>query len=1239
MATNTASEMIRSCIDRDLNDEPQSVIKVDELRTLRSDLVNYVLTDQLAREYAQVFERVIEAAQPASGGVGDVGIWVSGFFGSGKSLFAKIAGHVLTDTSFGADSARTLFQRHLKLGRPGDNHLAELFQRADISRLHIKLVAFDIMSQHTVAAERNVGLTFLRTFYHSLGLSSIIPIADAELQLQRAGKYDAFTQLYATRGDQVPWEDDRDVMTCTPVLAQCLAELLPQRHSSPELALRSLEMSQQHSETQMNIEDVVKTLLRWLDEQQQLPGTQGTPRLMFVADEVGAWAGRNLDRIEQLRAFVEALGKLGQGRIWMLVTSQEKLSDILADQENAGANIPLLQRLEARYRTNVHLDSSEVGTVIADRVLLKKATAHGPLTTLWQHAEQTLLDIAARPGLEMGSNYPAPEREAFIADYPFLPYQLPAAADIFGRLRGVKVSAGARSMLKVAFDATRAVADQRIGTLIPWDQIFDSANSGNEFADEQYLGSLGLEHIREADRDVTNTPVVPSRVLKVLWLMQHNPNVPRTPRNLARLLVSRLDTDILALETHVLKTLEALEQRNFVRRDPATEQWKHLSLDEVTVEQLLSRIQNEVKAGDIRKEILKLYEDRLTKTLAARVTVGQMGTAFGYTLELEGTVLKGDGEAVALRVLRPNPREVQRIAADNAANLEAPVVYWVLDEARHLEQRLRRALAIERLPSDEQFRQSATDRTREQAHQLEQEAGQLRHDAEAEVEHVFAGGTLYYAGSVLTLDEASGSATARSSVEDALRDRVLSVYTRFGDADRRFRADNIDRLFAESPAGRAALDSALGIFTSDGHVRGGHVLVEPVLQYLQATNRTSGQDIMDAFSKVPYGWPGDLLRYIATSLFVDGRVAATDRMGKRYDDPRAQGARQLFGTAAFKTVRLEVEEEALTPDEVTNARTLLSELGCPAADGTEVALKEATLQLCADLARRSTVLERARSVKLPLPVRFGTIPGLAREIQEAGSRAKVVRALLARASELRTADNDLRRLEEFDQADGFAQYHRTLELIAAVKAAGLIQDEGVQAQNSASEAYEQLERLITDQRVLDEWDKTFKHNRLQLLDTFKEMYLPLRRDLTINTETARTAIQEMPEFTALDALHKTMVRNEFFGQGAPLQNVPTVPLRGDDEVLAANEAFSIAHLRTALGGLDAQLGRARMRVIVLHAQEQRDRGERERTVTWEPAKVFAGKRFTTVQELEAAFAEQLEQLKQQIAQGKEIQVL
>lgn len=879
-----------------------------------------------------------------------------------------------------------------------------------------------------------------------------------------------------------------------------------------------------------------------------------------------------------------------------------------------------------------------MSTIIADRVLAKKATARDRLLEVWRERQQTLLDIAAPPNLEMGGNYPRPEAEAFLAGYPFLPYQLPAAADLFGSMRGVKVSSGARSMLKVAFDATRSVADSAIGTVVAWDQIFDSANSGNEFADEQYLGSLGLEHIRQADRDLPDAPVQASRVLKVLWLMQHNPNVPRTPANLARLLVRDLvRDDVLALEQKVRVTLEALEQKNFARRDPATEQWKHLSQDEVTIEQLLKRIGDDIKARQVRDEVAKLYQERLARIFPGRITLGQTATAFGYAVEFADTVLKGEGQPVTLRVLLPTPGTEQRAAEENAVSLDAPVVTWVVGEARRLEQQMRRALAIERLPNDEQFKSIATDRTRRQADRLQDEAGQLHRAADAEVELALAGVHLYFAGNEVALDELSGGATARAEIERALRERIESVYTSFGDADRRFRAENVERLFTVSPSEWAGVDPALGIFGADGHLHSNHALVEPVVAYLKSASRTSGQDVMDAFARVPYGWPGDLVRYIAAALFLDGKVAATDRAGVRYDDPRATGARQLFGTQAFKTTRIEVEEDALSPEEVSAARRLLGDLGRRTNEGTEVALKDATLQLCADLSKRAAVLERAHAEDFPLPDGYTTISGLVRDVQEAGSRVKIVRALLAHSSELRAASAALQTLEDFNAKDGFPQYRRMRQLMTAAEDAGLESLPKIGEQ--ASEACEQLDHLILQKRVLDDWDGAVKRNRIKLIEAFRSAYAPLRRSVTQEVERARQAILDMPEFQALSPQGQTAVRDEFLGQGKPLQRLPEASLQTDEQLLIANREFSIAHLRSVQSSIEGVLRQARPRVITRHAQEQVARGERERTVTWEPARAFAGKRFKTVEELEAAFREQLNQLKRQIAEGKEIQVL
>src|SRR3954466_10681877 len=126
---------IQETIERDLTKEPQSVVRVYEDAQLKTDFAEYVLTDALAREFAKVLEPIIDSARPAAAGTNNVGIWVSGFFGSGKSHFAKVAGHLVADTAIGHGTARELFLRLLRPNSAAHQRVAELLQEAANYRL------------------------------------------------------------------------------------------------------------------------------------------------------------------------------------------------------------------------------------------------------------------------------------------------------------------------------------------------------------------------------------------------------------------------------------------------------------------------------------------------------------------------------------------------------------------------------------------------------------------------------------------------------------------------------------------------------------------------------------------------------------------------------------------------------------------------------------------------------------------------------------------------------------------------------------------------------------------------------------------------------------------------------------------------------------------------------------------------------------------------------------------------
>lgn len=1242
MTTTRAQQLlVRDVIVRDLGKEIPGggVVKVAETSALASDLNEYVLTTQLATEYQKVLSRVVEASHAASGGTDRVGVWISGFFGTGKSHFAKLAGHLLADTPTDAGSARTLFRKLLHSDRPADQRLAELFQEADSQAVKAQLVAFDITAL-SGAAEEGVGLIFMRAFFKSLGLSSVLAFAERELELQAEGKYEEFLTLYQAK-TSTPWADDRDLLRSGSQFAACLAELMPTRYQSTELAHENLRFATDALRS-LTVDEAVGKLVAWTKG-----GGTGSPRLVvFVADEVGAWANRRLARIEQVRALVEQFAAQGAGRLWIFATSQERLSDVVSnsqDLDSARESEQLLERLEARFPVNVHLESSEVGNVIEDRILRKKAVTRRALEGLWDLRQGVLTDIAAPPGVELGGNYPLPERERFVRDYPFLPYQLPAAGDIFGAMRSVKVSSGARSMLKVALDATAKLAQEPLARVVSWDLIFDSANRGNEFADEQYLGSQGLEYLASADRDLADIVSIgrPSRLLKVLWLAQQTRRIPRTVRNLTRLLVDDLNVDVLRLERDVEATLEQLEARSFVRSDPASSEWRFLTPDEVTVERIVAKLTADIREGDIRAERQKLIAERLRALLPGRLTMGATSTPFEYAILLNESPLVNADASVRLKVSLADTAAAGRAREEYAMYLSTPEVHWVIQIPDRVDQRLRRAIAIWRLQNEEDFQRIASQKTRDEARRLEDETSTLREDATRDVDDALGGGTLYWGGGVAALKAGhkagSGPSHAKAQVETAIRDRIALVFDRFPVADRPFDARNVDRLSSLTPAARAGLDPALGLFDSEGHVHGNHPVVEEIVAFVRSSSRTEGQEVAGHFRAKPYGWPSDLVRYVAAAMFVDGKLTLVDRAGRRYDNPKDSTSRAQLGTGPFKSVQLEIEENPATPQEIAAARALLAELKVPTADASEATVAEAIHALQTALTGRLAVVARAEQVGLPLPEIHVQLRPVLDELVGAGSRAKRVRALLANGDVLRAGSSALMSLESFVDSHGLDQFSRAKRLLAIAVDAGLLEDPTWGSQLADAQA--EMLAIETQKRVLDEWSGAYQDHRATVIHVVRSIYQPLRDEARTRTAEAAAAITDSPYFVALDVTRAAHVRGQFLAPGRPLAEIPVVELKTEPDLISANEAYSLAHLRARLASIDGELSAAQTKVIELLADQQRETERAVHIEAWSPSRAFAGATFHTEAEVDAAFDGARDQVKAVVRLGKTVKVV
>ena len=734
---------VRATIVRDLSDEIQSVIKVAETARLAVDLREYVLTDQLAKQFGDVLSTLVASSRPATAATGKTGIWVSGFFGSGKSHFAKLIGHLAANTATSDGPAREVFRTRLRPGNPRHDRIAELLQEADNNGLGARLVAFDITALHGDATE-NVGRILLRALYWQLGLSSIITFAELELEVDAAGKRDAFLKAYQEASGGSSWEADRDLGYVDEAFARALVAV-GHRFTDIDAALNAIDGSRAEYAS-LTIDGAVKKLLRWLDAQKAAGRPE--PMVFFVADEVGAWAGRNLQRIEELRAVAEAFGEQGAGQLWLLATSQERLSDVV---QNAGimdtkVTQEFIQRLQARFGTNVHLEPGEVGTVIEDRVLRKKPASRPTLEALFKDRGPWVLDVAARPGLEVLGEYPAPSAERFVDDYPFLPYQLPLAADIFGGMRGVKVSSGARSMLKVAFDSTVGLADDELGAVVSWDRIFDAANGDNEFADENYLGTPGLQSLEKADQDLAATSPFerPSRIPQ--GPLAHAADQSCAVHNLQPRAAPGASDRRRHPRPRAARGVNPGAPRQVQLRSPGR------GLRAMAIPHSRRGHRREDRHPDRRGHPGQGSARRGRETL--RRAPGPSGRRPAWNvadvLRLWGAAQRRSPEArrsayPAQGLFQSLPM-ARKIGEEHAAYIEDSAVYWTVPVPDRLDERLRRILAISRLKSDAKFNEIRTAKTDVEAERLVEESRQIERQATEDLHRALGSGKLFWGG-------------------------------------------------------------------------------------------------------------------------------------------------------------------------------------------------------------------------------------------------------------------------------------------------------------------------------------------------------------------------------------------------------------------------------------------------------------------------------------------------------------
>lgn len=605
--------MIKDFFEKDINRPIETVIKADDRDHIATEVTEYVITDEIAKKIRDFFQAYNDYA-------GANGVWISGFFGSGKSHLLKIISYVLENKQYDGYHSGELFAEKVE---------DDAMLKADIlnaTRIPSESVLFNIDQQAQITSKEDANAilaVFYKVFFDHLGYYGFQPhVAEFEMWLDKQKIYPEFKTEFNAIHPKT-WEEAR-IDYFDPVVTDDIATVLAKINkvdaSKYETILDDIEDKQKQS-----IEDFCNRVSEYINTK-----PKGF-RLNFFVDEVGQYISDNTKLMLNLQTIAETLATKTKGNSWILVTSQEDMETVVGDMNKSQQND--FSRIQARFKIKIPLTSANVDEVIEKRLLHKKEEYQKQLEKAHKSNAahlQSLLSFS-----EAGVQFKGFKSDKDFANkFPFAPYQF----DLFQQCRialsnhnafqGKHASVGERSMLGVFQQVIQAIEKRDENALVSFDLMFQGIR--NELrGDIQQSLQLGERNL--------NDPFE-IKVLKTLFLVKYFNSFKTTKRNISVLLIDDINVDLKAHEEKIEKALTVLENQSYVQRNGDI--YEFLTDDEKDIEEEIKNTEIDDQAvTTLLKEILfdEIIKDN-------RITYLDNKQAYDFTSKINGTMLGREKE-------------------------------------------------------------------------------------------------------------------------------------------------------------------------------------------------------------------------------------------------------------------------------------------------------------------------------------------------------------------------------------------------------------------------------------------------------------------------------------------------------------------------------------------------------------------------------------------------------------------
>lgn len=825
--------ILNEIFEKDVQRPIEGVIKADDAEHLGTEVEEYVLTNEAAKELEKLLEEYTNYTTAN-------GVWISGFFGSGKSHMLKMLAHLLGDVD-GQDFPRDQVSQAFRAKAEGA-FLPGLISKAD--KITARSILFNIDQKATVITKDQTDAllkVFVKVFDESRGyFGNQGHVARFERDLDQSGHYAAFQNAFLKITGK-PWIDERkNYIIQGRNIDRAYAEVLG--GDAPTDILK-----QYSNDYSVSIEDFADEVVTWLDQQ------PAGSRLNFFVDEVGQFIGDDRKLMLNLQTIAESLNTKAKGRSWVFVTSQEDMDKIIGDQtKEQGQDF---SKIQGRFKTRVKLTSQDVEEVIRKRLLEKNEQGAFALQGIYAAESanfKTLFGFA--DGSKTYKNYV--NEDLFIGTYPFVSYQFPLFQQAIEGLsehnafEGKNSSVGERSMLGVVQQVAKELGAGDVGSLASFDHMFAGIRSSLKGAPQR--------QVQLAEQNLDNPLAV--RLLKALFLVKYVDGFKATVRNLTVLVYNRFGLDLPALQEQVREGLALLEQQTYVQRTGET--YAYLTNEEQDIEKEIKNV--EVDGSEVSDRLFQLlYLHVMKQQSKFRYSKTNQDFPLGYMLD---DVAKGQSKDLTIHFITPanpnislaNPNDFTNVRLQGAGKAELRVILaadkrlltdlaLLLKTAKYVKQKQGSAITDSVKRILDQKTQESASREKELAARIKTAVGQamLIHD---------------------TVEIPSSSSVAEARIADGMNVLVTKTFPQL---------DLLGgKTFPEADVVKYVQpdDSALGMVGGELEGPADEIYKMGVLAKDKLGEQVTVKKIVDQFQARPYGWDyGSILCTIAY-LYGAGKI-------------------------------------------------------------------------------------------------------------------------------------------------------------------------------------------------------------------------------------------------------------------------------------------------------------------------------------------------------------------------------